>query len=200
MAWNNPTMYHKWILNPYTVKRQQQYYRLLSHGFIHADYGHLFFNGFALYIFGNPVLQIFQGVLGEVLGMIGFIVLFCLGVVLAALPSFWRYADLPHYNSLGASGGVATILFVFIAFSPLSDLSFMFIPVTFDSFILGIGYLAYSYYKDQQGGDNVNHNAHFIGAIFGVVVAGAMIVLIPEAKALFEILWQQETFDVVGIR
>ena len=37
--------------------QQQQYYRLFSSGFLHIDTTHLIFNMFALYIFGDVVIQ-----------------------------------------------------------------------------------------------------------------------------------------------
>ena len=38
--------------------QKQQYFRLLSSGFLHVDSAHLFFNMFALYMFGDVVIQI----------------------------------------------------------------------------------------------------------------------------------------------
>ena len=197
-AWGKPGMYAKWILNPYTVKRRNEYYRLLSHGFIHADYPHLIFNGLALYLFGDNVLFITQTILGEIAGIVFFLLLFLAGIVVAALPSYWRHTELPHYNSLGASGGVSTIVFFSIVFFPLSSMGFLFIPIDFNCVLLGTGYLVYSYYKDQQGGGRVNHNAHFVGAVFGVLIGIAMIFLMPEAKAFFNYFWEKGTFTPVS--
>ena len=37
------------------------------------------------------------------------------------------------------------------------------------AFILGAIYLIYSYYSGKRMGDNVNHDAHLFGSIFGIV-------------------------------
>ena len=37
------------------------------------------------------------------------------------------------------------------------------------AFLYAIGYVAYSFWKDRQGGGNVNHSAHLSGAAYGVM-------------------------------
>ena len=44
LAWNNSSLMDRWILNPYQTARRGQYYRLITSGFLHADWGHLIFN------------------------------------------------------------------------------------------------------------------------------------------------------------
>jgi membrane associated rhomboid family serine protease len=66
---------------------------------------------------------------------------------------------------LGASGGVAAVLFAFIYFAPWQTISIWFIPVP--GIIAGAGYLAYSAYMAKRGGDLINHDAHFAGAVYG---------------------------------
>ena len=59
LAFNNQQLYHKLILWPKIMDKPAEYYRLLTSGFIHADYMHLFFNMFTLYIFGRNVEGLF---------------------------------------------------------------------------------------------------------------------------------------------
>jgi membrane associated rhomboid family serine protease len=42
MAFNKPDMMMKYMMNPYRVQNQKQYYRFITSGFLHRDYGHLF--------------------------------------------------------------------------------------------------------------------------------------------------------------
>jgi len=53
--------------------------------------------------------------------------------------------------------------------APMSDVGLLFIPVRFPAFLFGIAYLAISAYLDKRGGGNINHSAHFWGAIYGIV-------------------------------
>jgi membrane associated rhomboid family serine protease len=73
----------------------------------------------------------------------------------------------PRYNSLGASGGVAALIFAFIIFLPLRNIYFFGIPVP--GFILGTLYIIYSWFQGRKSNDNINHDAHLYGAIFGIL-------------------------------
>jgi membrane associated rhomboid family serine protease len=41
-AWSNNAVQQKWMLNPYAVKRHNEYFRFITSGLIHQDYLHLF--------------------------------------------------------------------------------------------------------------------------------------------------------------
>lgn len=43
------------------------------------------------------------------------------------------------------------------------------IPFFIPSYIFGPIYLAYSYYMAQRNMDNIGHNAHFFGALYGII-------------------------------
>lgn len=151
------------ILYPRYMDSPAEYYRLLTSGFIHADWGHLFFNMFALFVFGKQVESIFM--------MLGkhdmFLVMYLAGIVIASLPSFLKNRNNSYYRALGASGGVSAILFSFIYYTPWSIIYVWFIPCP--AILAGVGYLVYSAYMSGKGRDNVGHDAHFWGAVFGLV-------------------------------
>lgn len=163
-AWNQQNIYQKWILNPYQIKHSKQYWRFITSGFVHLNYTHLFFNMFALYFFGQHVAYYF-GAMGNQL----LVVLYLSGIVISDIPTYLKYKDIPNYNSLGASGGVAAVLFSSIMFEPLNPIYIMFIPIGIPGFVLGTLYLIYSYYQGKRMSDNINHDAHLYGAIFGLV-------------------------------
>lgn len=163
-AWNRQEIYQKWIMNPYQVKHHKQYWRFITSGFIHINYTHLFFNMFALFFFGQHVAYYF-GIMGNQL----LVILYLLGIVISDIPTYLKYKDVPNYNSLGASGGVAAVLFSSIMFDPLNPIRIMFIPIDIPGFVLGTLYLVYSYYQGKRMSDNINHDAHLYGAIFGLV-------------------------------
>ena len=190
-AWSNNELMESWILRPYRMARDQsQLYRFITSGFLHADWGHLLFNMIAFYSFGALVLEALStgtgapGLdgFGTTGGIWRFLVLYLGGIIVSDIPTYFRHRDDRDYGSLGASGGVASVLFAGVIFSPLNKIYMMFIPVGIPGFIFGFLYLAYSYYQGRRRGDNINHDAHFYGALYGVVLT---LVFTPSAGLEF---------------
>ena len=170
-AFNNRQLFVKMQLNPYQVYHQNQWYRVLSHGFLHADWIHLFVNMIVLFSFGEAVEQRFSML--ESRGMIGnstlhFLILYFVGMVIASSTTIQKHKDNYHYNAIGASGAVSAVVFTYIFFSPKNTLLLMgVIPIP--AIIFGVLYLVYSQYMRKRSGDRVNHDAHFVGAVFGFI-------------------------------
>ncbi len=163
-AWEKPDIMYKWIMNPYTVQRKNQYERFITSGFIHQDWGHLFFNMFALYQFGSGLEYVFNEIFGGN-GIIFFVLLYISGIIISDIPTYLKNKNNVNYNSLGASGGVSSIIFATIMYFPL--IKIYFIP----GFIFAFLYLIYSSYQSKRGADNINHDAHLYGALYGVAFA-----------------------------
>jgi len=179
-AFNNADVKAKFMMNPYAISRRQQYYRFITSGFIHGDYVHLLMNMISFYFFGTVVEQIFSIVFAE-LGTIYFIALYFLAIVVSDLPTFFKHKNNPGYNSLGASGGVAAIIFAFIIFAPLEKICLYF-AICMPGFILGTLYVIFSYYQGRKGNDNINHSAHLFGALFGLIFC---VVIYPQVLPHF---------------
>lgn len=180
MGFQNPGLQYKLTMNPVAILQGRQWYRVLTSGFIHSNWAHLAFNMFTFYFFGRLVEQIFFALKGD-LGGVYFIVFYLLGVIISDLPSLVKHKDHPHYNSLGASGGVAAVVFCSILFFPTNSI-YLFAVLPIPGFILGALYLIYSYTKGKQISDNVNHDAHLIGAVFGLVFS---VMMEPRVLASF---------------
>ena len=169
-AFNDPVLKMRLIHNPYKVKHGKEYHRLLTSGFIHADFTHLLFNMLTFFFFGPVVEQILAAIHGEILGGVIYVLFYLISIVFSDLSSVVRFGDAPGYNSLGASGAVSAVLFFSILFDPLRDLLLYFV-LPIPGFILGALYLVYSYFQGKRMADNINHNAHLYGAIAGIVFA-----------------------------
>ena len=91
-----------------------------------------------------------------------------------------RRRDDRAYFSLGASGGVAAVLFSFILFAPWQTIYLFVIPIP--AIVYAAMYTAYSLWAERRGTDNVNHSAHLAGALFGVL---ATLVIEPEVGPHF---------------
>ena len=165
-AWARPSLMSALILNPFRVRRRSELHRLLTAGWIHADPTHLLFNMLTLYFFADQV--------AKALGPSRFLLLYFSAVVVAHLPTTLRRMNDPRYNSLGASGAVAAVIFSGILLYPEMKLSLFFLPIGVPGFVYGIGYLAYSAYSSYRARDGVNHDAHFAGAIYGALLTFAL--------------------------
>ncbi len=180
-AFNDRELKSKMLFNPYLVKEHGQWYRALTHAFIHADYMHLAFNMYVFFGFGltlervftDPVnwINVFPDIAfwGVLKGRIIFILLYVGGFLYSVVPAMKKHSTNPGYNSLGASGAVSAILLAYIILFPLSTLRLLFIPFEIPAIVMGVGLFAYESYMNKRGGSRVAHDAHISGAIFGVV-------------------------------
>lgn len=166
-AFNNPRVLDRLILWPPAIDRQKQYDRLLTHGFIHADWGHLIFNMITLYFFGSVVEEWYVGSIGHV----GYTLLYLSAIVIAILPTYSQHRHDANYRSLGASGAVSAVMFTFILLQPWSKIYIFFIPIGIPAIVYAVLYVGYSIWMDKHGQDNVNHSAHLWGAAYGVMFA-----------------------------
>ncbi len=90
-------------------------------------------------------------------------------MVIADIPSYLKHKNDYNYRSLGASGAVSAIVFTGIVFSPTSKMGLFFIPPIIPAYIFGPLYLLYCVWAAKQSRDNINHDAHLWGALFGLV-------------------------------
>ena len=170
-AFGKSELMYKLQLNPYQVIHRKQWYRLLSHGFLHADWVHLLVNMFVLYVIGTAVENFLKEL--QASGVIkypniNYLLLYFGGIILATLTTLKKHKDNHWYNSVGASGAVSAIIFTYIFFAPLKKL-YLYGIIGIPGILFGIFYLIYSHYMSRKGKDNINHDAHFIGAVFGFI-------------------------------
>lgn len=190
-AWNQERIMRSFILNPYAASHKNEYHRFITSGFIHQDHMHLLFNMFSLYFFGIAVERVFGYIFGAQ-GSLYFILLYVLAIVASDIPTFLKHKNNPRYNSLGASGGVSAVIFAFIIFQPLQDICIYF-ALCLPGFILGTLYIIFSWYQGRKANDNINHDAHLYGALFGLIFC---IVLYPSSiPRFFEQIKNWEIFN-----
>lgn len=176
LAFNNADLFYRFKHWPYAEARRKEYHRWLTGGFLHADQMHLLFNMITLYFFGRNVEWWFQALFPAV-GVALFVIFYLAAIVAASLATFYKNRDNPGFASIGASGAVSAVLFAAILLDPALGIYIFFIPIPIPGFIYGVFYLWYSNYAANRGGDNIDHVAHFYGAVFGFLFP---LVLKPE--------------------
>lgn len=135
--------------------------RMLSSGFLHVDWTHLFVNMLTLYFFANVVIYR--------VGVFPFIIIYFGSLVLGNLLSLYFHKNEYNYTAVGASGAVMGILYSAILLQPDMMLGLFFI-IPVPAYIFGIGYLLYSIYGMKTRRDNIGHDAHFGGAMGGYFI------------------------------
>jgi membrane associated rhomboid family serine protease len=170
LAFNNHDLKNKALFYPYGMGSSSEYYRFLSHGLIHADYVHLFFNMFTLYSFG----RVAEGVL---FNKTEYIILYVTALAASSIFDFIKNRNNSGYAALGASGAVSAVLFSTLIFDPWSIGVKIFGIIALPNIAFGVLYIVYCAYMSKRGGDNIGHNAHLWGSVYGFVFAA---VLKPE--------------------
>ena len=107
MGFQNIQLFEKYKFNVSAIQNRKEYIRLLSAGFLHSDWGHLFFNMLTLYFFAPIVLYVY--------GVSGFLLVYLGSIVIGNLFSLYLYKRQSWYSAIGASGGVSGILFAAIS-------------------------------------------------------------------------------------
>jgi membrane associated rhomboid family serine protease len=162
MAFSNERMYSAFMLHPYSIARGEKVWTVVTSGFIHRDWAHLLFNMFSFFAFA------FQ--LETILGHWQFGLLYMASLILSDLPTIGKHKEDYWYHSLGASGAISAVLFSYIMFNPLSKIGIFPIPFGIPAIIFGVLYLVYCVYASKQSRDAINHDAHFFGALSGVMI------------------------------
>ena len=165
----NPDLKQRFLYIPFQLKHNNEYYRLISHIFIHADISHLAFNMISLYFLGSTLSYYFIDYYGLQLGTSYLLILYFAGAIFASLPSFFKHQDNSLYRSLGASGAVSAVIFAAILWDPSMSLGILFIPFPIPAYIFGPIYLAVEYFSMKRGGTGIAHDAHLGGAVFGIL-------------------------------
>ena len=157
-GFNDLSFFRKYEFHIGSIRSGEQI-RMLSSGFLHANWGHLFFNMFTLYMFAPVVISYLGGFM--------FVLIYAVSLVCGSLLTLVFHNNDYNYRAIGASGAVTGILYSAILLEPEMSLYLFFIPIPIPAYVFGIGYLLYSIYGMKAQNDNIGHTAHFGGAVGG---------------------------------
>ena len=160
-------------------------YQIITYMFMHANFGHLFFNMFALWMFGNTL----ENIWGSKRFLLFYMVCGIGAGLCQELVQYIEYAtSLSNYatvntgsqiipmsaylnmmNTVGASGAIYGLLLAFGMMFPDSRIYLYFLfPIRAKWFV--IGYAVLELLLGIGGADNVAHFAHLGGMLFGLLL------------------------------
>ena len=168
-AFHNDQLFYKLAHWPYKEHQNKEYYRFLSSGFVHGNWLHLLINMFVLYIFGEFVETHFILFFGSVTGKVYYVLVYLITIICADIPTYLKKQNNPSYMAVGASGGVSGLVFIFILLYPW-QLLYLYGLIPIPGIVAGVLYLWYSSYASKRGKDRIDHDAHFYGALVGVIL------------------------------
>jgi len=166
-GFGNKKVINDFIFYPPAIKRDNEWWRFVTNGFIHADLGHLAFNMFSFYMFGEYVEKYFIVLFNEK-GKALYLAMYLTALVVCLIPTYIMQRNSNSYRSLGASGAVSAVVFAGVFLDPTIKIGLFIIPPIIPGFIFGPLYLLMTIYMSKRGGDNINHSAHFWGSVWGV--------------------------------
>jgi len=164
-AFNNAKMMNLLQFNASKIILKNEYHRLITHAFVHANWEHLFVNMIVLFSFGRAIEEYFKYNFGNN-HILYFFLLYFGGILASNMYALVKHRNNFFYNAVGASGAVAAVLFASIFFDPWNMIYFFgILPIP--GIVFAALYLVYSYQMSNKAKDNVAHDAHFLGAVFG---------------------------------
>lgn len=172
-AFQDRRLFEALLYEPFVIQARGQWYRFVTHAFIHAHWPHLLVNMLVLYMFGRNVEMLFGMITGGPV-LLPYLGLYLGGILFSSIPSYRKHVHTPGYRAVGASGAVSAVLFAQILMLPTRKVGILLVPIAMPAWVFGVLYLIYSWYMDKRGGDNVAHDAHFYGAVYGVLFTTAL--------------------------
>jgi membrane associated rhomboid family serine protease len=173
----SPPFTERYLFEPAMILRRAQYYRLLTSGFLHANWAHLVVNMFSFYSFG--------GYIESLIGAPTLVAIYFSSILGGNLLSLLLHRN-HAYRALGASGGVCGVVFASIFLIPGSSVYMLPVPVPIPSSIYAVLFIAISFFGIRSRRGNIGHDAHLGGAIIGLAVTT---LLHPKIVEESFILW-----------
>lgn len=159
-GFNDSSFFRKFEFHVGSIRAGEQL-RMVTSGFLHADFSHLIFNMLTLWFFAPVVLTY--------LGNFSFFLVYFGSLIFGSLLTMVFHSTDYNYRAVGASGAVTGVLYSAILLQPDMMLGVFFI-IPMPAYLFGILYLLYSIYGMKAKNDNIGHTAHFGGAIGGYLI------------------------------
>jgi membrane associated rhomboid family serine protease len=141
------------------------FWQVISYAFLHGSWSHIFFNMFALWMFGGPI----EHLLGA--KHYTFYYFFCAVTAAVAHMLVAQYFTQGFYPTLGASGAIFGLLVAFGVIYPRLKMFLIFLPIPMPAWVFVIGYILLELFFGVSGYESgVAHFAHLGGAVGGFLL------------------------------
>jgi len=168
-AFSNERLVDAMMFDVGKMRRRNEWHRMITSGFIHADATHLFFNMLSLYFLG-PFVE-------RIMGTWTFLGVYMACLIAGSLWSFMDHFRDMNYRALGASGAVSGITTAAAMFAPLATiLAFFILPMPL--IVFALLYIGFSAWASRNARDGIGHSAHLGGALMGIAL---VCIFWPEA-------------------
>ncbi len=158
--------FRPWVADAMLVPGESPWWTFVTYAFLHADFWHIFFNMFILYLFGKNV--------SDKLGPLAYVAFYLFGAVASGYGHALLHAGPPPVRVMGASGAVAAVTGAYLVLYPQTLLT-----VVYWFFFIGTIEVPALYFillkmiiLDNMfgGGGNIAYDAHLAGYAYGIGV------------------------------
>lgn len=172
----NANLLYKLSMIPDRVRRNNEYYRIISSAFGHTSILHIAFNMLALYSFAPAIMA--------TLGPLRFLLIYLLSAIGSSLYIMLMRNNDRGYAAIGASGAISGIIYAFAYLSPPTELYFIFIPIPLPAWIFITLFTAMSLLLSQlpKAQGIISHEGHLGGGLTGYLFA---MLYIPQLLTVF---------------
>ena len=165
-GFRNPKYMEDHLFHVDRILIAKEYKRILSSGFLHANWIHFGFNMLALISFSLSLEIVF--------GVWQYALIYFASLIGGSLLSLYIHRNHGDYRALGASGAISGVIMASIVLFPNSDISFILLPFSIKNWVFGVLFIAISIFGIKSNAGVIGHDAHFGGAIVGVLTALAL--------------------------
>ncbi|PHX62167.1 MAG: rhomboid family intramembrane serine protease [Flavobacteriales bacterium] len=175
MGLSNVAFFDRFKFNISKIKSGEQF-RMITSGFLHADWFHFAFNMFSFWSFANFLTQEFS--------TINFLIIYFGSMLMGSVLTYYIHKNELNYSAIGASGAVTGIIYCAILLYPEIELR-MFFAIPIPGYIFAFLYLGYSVYGMKGRYDNIGHTAHLGGAIGGLLITLLLVPSLFQSRLIF---------------
>lgn len=173
-ALSNAKFMEKNLFHVGSILSDREWHRMVTSGFLHGGFLHLFVNMYVLFMFG--------GFIERAVGPTGYLIIYFLSLLGGNAWALLENKNKPFYRALGASGATSGIVLSFILFRPFEPLMIFPIPFFMPAVVLGLAFIVVSAILAQRENKTIGHEAHLGGAFAGFLTT---ILIAPSAFSDF---------------
>ncbi len=140
----------------------KEYSRLITSGFLHANWVHFGLNMITLLAFSDEIELM--------MGWWQYFLLYFGSMVGGGLLALFLHRNHPDYSAVGASGAISGMVASFVLFFPYANIQFILIPIGIKAWVIGLLFVLISILGIKKQSDNIGHEAHLGGLISGVIL------------------------------